>query len=66
MIPAGTLVLIRGHRSAPGKGLTYFGGIATLAEDCAPGGWDVIDLTDGRSVYAFSVMPRPRARRVRS
>lgn len=57
MITKGTTVRIRAHHSEPGQGLTYAAKLATLADDCPepPGGWDVIDLTDGSSVYAFSV-----------
>lgn len=57
MISKGTTVRISAHHSEPGQGLTYGAKLATLADDCPepPGGWDVIDLTDGSSVYAFSV-----------
>lgn len=60
MIPAGTLVKIHGHHSAPGKGLSYFGRIGTLAEPCNGEGWDVVDLTDGTSVYSFSISKTTR------
>ncbi len=55
ILAAGCIVQFRAHRSKPGKGLSYDAGSGTLAEDCTSEGWDVVDLTDGRSVYAFSI-----------
>lgn len=55
-LPAGTKVSFTGHNwSLPKKGLSYPAGEGVLAEDAATGGWDVYDLTDGRSIYGFSI-----------
>lgn len=67
--PAGTKVVFSGKKNAPGKGLSYAAGEGILAEDARSGGWDVYDLTDGRSIYGFSIehaaptVVRPRAER---
>jgi hypothetical protein len=55
MIEAGTQVQISAHTCRPGEGLSYPSKKAVLAEDCHPGGWDVVELQDGTSVYSFSV-----------
>ncbi len=58
-IPAGTVVRITAHKAPPHCGLEYPDTIATLCEECRPGGWDAVEVTmpDGTSkaVYSFSV-----------
>lgn len=51
---AGDTVNIHMWHSDPGKGLSYDARTGILADDCGSG-WDVVDLTDGTSVYSFSV-----------
>ena len=53
---AGDRLEITARKSLPGKGLNYFAGFVTAAEDGFAGGWDVWDAEDGTSFYGFSVI----------